>query len=202
MPNDIPLRCKCGAVRGRFTDYRRERSNRVTCYCDDCQAFARWLGRTDVLDAHGGSDIVQVAPAALSYDTGAEHLRCMQLGPKGPYRWYTACCKQPAGNTLGRARSPFAGVVAGMIDVPAGSTLDALVGPSIGGLHGRFAVGGCPPGVDAKISFGLLWQTAKPLLKNWLGGRSLPSPFVRADETLVSPSEVITREARAALYGR
>jgi hypothetical protein len=41
MPNDIHLRCQCGAVRGRFTDYRRARANRVTCYCDDCQAFAR-----------------------------------------------------------------------------------------------------------------------------------------------------------------
>ena len=200
MPNDIPLRCLCGAVRGRFTDYRAERSNRLTCYCDDCQAFARWLGRPDVLDAHGGSDIVQVAPAALHYDIGTEHLRCMRLGPKGPYRWYTACCKQPAGNTLARTRSPIAGVVAGMIDVPAGSSLDALVGPSRGGGFGRFAIGGCPPGADPKVSYGLLWRMMKPLLRNWLAGRSLPSPFIRADGSPVSAPHVIAREARAELY--
>ena len=88
-----------------------------------------------------------------------------------------------------------------MVDVPAGSSLDALIGPSRGGLHGRFAIGGCPPGVDAKVSLGLLWRTLRPLLGNWLGGRSLPSPFVAADGVLVSPARVITREARAALYG-
>jgi hypothetical protein len=105
MPNDISLRCKCGAVRGRFTDYRRDRSNRVTCYCDDCQAFARWLGRPDVLDAHGGSDIVQVAPAALTYDTGAEHLRCMQLGPKVPTAGTPpAANNPPATHSAARAR--------------------------------------------------------------------------------------------------
>lgn len=201
MSNDIPLRCRCGAVRGRLTDYRPERSNRLTCFCSDCQAFARWLGRTDVLDARGGSDIVQVAPAALRYDAGAEQLRCMQLGPKGPYRWYTDCCKQPAGNTLASTRSPFAGVVVAMVDVPAGSSLDALIGPSRGGVYGRFAIGGCPPGVDAKVSLGLLWRTLRPLLGNLLGGRSLPSPFVMADGAVVSRPRVITSEERAALYG-
>lgn len=145
MPNDIPLRCQCGAVRGQLTDHRIERATRVTCLCDDCQAFARWLGRPDVLDARGGSDILQVAPATLRYDSGGDLLRCMQLGPKGPHRGYTACCRQPAGNTLARTRSPFAGVVTGMIEVPAGSSLDALIGPSRGGVHGRFALGGCPP---------------------------------------------------------
>ena len=34
--------------------------NRVVCYCDDCQAFLHYLKRADLLDAHGGTDIVQV----------------------------------------------------------------------------------------------------------------------------------------------
>ena len=129
----------------------------------------------------------------------AEHGVASASGAHAPS--CSGCCKQPAGNTLASTRSPFAGVVVAMVDVPAGSSLDALIGPSRGGLHGRFAIGGCPPGVDAKVSLGLLWRTLRPLLGNLLGGRSLPSPFVTADGAVVSPSRVISREERAALYG-
>ncbi|MFO0650340.1 MAG: DUF6151 family protein [Polyangiales bacterium] len=201
MTHDVPLRCRCGAVRGVIVAYDPAANNRVTCYCDDCQAFARWLGRTDVLDARGGSDIVQVAPARLRFTQGASELRCMRLSPKGPQRWYTACCKQPAGNALPTTRSPFSGLVTAIVDCSNGASLDALLGPSLGGVHGRFAIGGCPEGVAPKISASLVWRTVPPLLKNLVFGRSLPSPYVDgATGAFISEPEVISREARAALY--
>jgi hypothetical protein len=38
--------------------------NHVVCYCADCQAFIHHLGRSDLLNAHGDTDIVQIAPAS------------------------------------------------------------------------------------------------------------------------------------------
>ncbi len=58
MGMNAEFRCRCGEVRGIVTDASPHTANRVVCYCDDCQAFAHRLGRADLLDAHGGSDIV------------------------------------------------------------------------------------------------------------------------------------------------
>src|SRR5262252_7536621 len=94
------LECRCGKVKGRVTGASPEAANRVVCYCDDCQAFLHYLGRADLLDPHGGSDIVQVAPSSLSFERGSEQVVGMRLSPKGMYRWYAACCKTPLGNTV------------------------------------------------------------------------------------------------------
>ena len=42
--HNIPLRCRCGEVRGTALDVNGGVGNRVVCYCHDCQAFARHLG--------------------------------------------------------------------------------------------------------------------------------------------------------------
>jgi hypothetical protein len=55
MPFDLPLRCRCGSVRGIASEFARASGFRLVCYCKDCQAFARFLDRADVLDAAGGS---------------------------------------------------------------------------------------------------------------------------------------------------
>ncbi|MFO0604323.1 MAG: DUF6151 family protein [Polyangiales bacterium] len=201
MAHDVPLRCRCGAVRGVIAGHDPASSNRMTCYCDDCQAFARWLGRPDVLDARGGSDILQVAPARLRFTQGVSELRCMRFSPKGPHRWYAACCKQPAGNTLASPTSPFAGVVTAIVERADGRSLDELIGASNGGLHGRFAIGGCPDGVPPKVWPSTVWRAATPLLKNMIMGRSRPSPYVDSvTRRFISEPQVISRAERAALY--
>ena len=200
MVDEVPLRCRCGALRGVIAGYRASAANRLTCYCDDCQAFARWLGREDVLDARGGSDIVQVAPSWLRFTCGADQLRCVRLSSSGIHRWYAACCRQPAGNTLASARSPFVGLVAGIVDRGDGRSLDAMVGPSAGGIWGRYAVGGCPAGVDARASLATVWRAVRPLIKNTLAGRHRPSPFVdAATGAPVSLPQVLTAAEREAL---
>ncbi len=189
-------------MRGVIADYDPAAGNRMTCYCDDCQAFARWLGREDVLDPHGGSDVVQVAPAWLRYTQGAEQLRCVRLSGKGIHRWYTACCRQPAGNTLPSARSPFVGVVTGMVDAGA-EPLEALCGRTEGAVHGRYAIGGCPPGADAKASLGVVWRALRPLVRNFVAGRHRPSPFVdAATGAFVSAPQVLSAAEREALRPR
>jgi len=44
---DIPLRCRCGHVRGVAIGVAPSTGFRFVCYCKDCQAFARFLGRAD-----------------------------------------------------------------------------------------------------------------------------------------------------------
>ena len=55
-----PIRCQCGKVRGDV-DLSRAYT-RATCYCKDCQAFARYLKRPDMVDRCGGTDIVPMSP--------------------------------------------------------------------------------------------------------------------------------------------
>src|ERR1700761_8373303 len=94
----LSLRCRCGQVSGVASDVTPDSALRVICYCRYCQAFARFLGRPDALDAVGGTDIVQLPPGRVKITAGTEAVRCMKLSGK-VFRWYTDCCRTPIGNT-------------------------------------------------------------------------------------------------------
>jgi hypothetical protein len=105
----LSLRCECGRVQGRVeTD---QAYVRATCYCRDCQAYARWLDRPGVTDAQGGTDIVAMNPAAVHFTAGDEQIACMSLSGKGILRWYAACCRTPLGNTPRDGKVAYLGVV-------------------------------------------------------------------------------------------
>ncbi len=196
-PGTASLRCRCGAVRGVLSDIRPSRTNRLVCYCDDCQAFARWLAIDGVLDARGGTDIVQVAPSQLRFTQGIDRLRSMRLSDQGLFRWFTDCCRTPAGNMLYTPRSPFVGLPVGMLDRSDGRSVDALVGPAIGAIQGRFAIGGCPPGVHPSASFGVVARSASMLLRNLLARRYRPSPYFRDGQPIAAPLVLSAEERRA-----
>lgn len=122
----MALRCRCGQVRGEMDTSRAYA--RATCYCKDCRAFARFLGVPDVLDAAGGTDIVPVAPAAVRFTAGSEHVACMSLSPKGLLRWYAACCRTPLANTPRQPNLPYVGMVSACFDAPP-QAVDAAFGP-------------------------------------------------------------------------
>ena len=91
------IRCKCGKLKGKFkqtTDI-----NKCVCYCADCQAFAHFLNRNEILDKLGGTNILQTIPKNVTFTEGTENLACMRLTPNGLLRWYAACCNTPIGNT-------------------------------------------------------------------------------------------------------
>lgn len=90
MSPDLPLRCRCGRVRGVATNISSSGGLRFICYCGDCQAFARFLDRPDVLDRAGGTDIFHMPPARVKLTAGKDALRCLRLSDK-VLRWYTAC---------------------------------------------------------------------------------------------------------------
>jgi len=115
MSKEVEVSCRCGEVRGVVANASPRKVNRVVCYCDDCQAFAHQLGRGDLLNAQGGTDIIQVAPASLTFVRGQHRIAGLRLSSKGLFRWHTTCCNTPVGNTLGPA-IPFVGIVAQAFD--------------------------------------------------------------------------------------
>jgi hypothetical protein len=103
------LRCNCGKLTGTLK--RTKDINRCVCYCTDCQAFARFLKRDDILDEAGGTSILQTLPKHVSFVEGTENLACIRLTENGPLRWYADCCNTPIGNTAPNFKLPFIGLI-------------------------------------------------------------------------------------------
>ena len=172
---DVTLKCHCGRLRGLARGVTPKAGNRLVCYCDDCQAFARHLGQETVLDAYGGTDIFQFPPAQIEITAGRGQLRCLQLGPKGPHRWFADCCKTPLANSVS-AGLPLVGVIHAFMDDE--GKRDQLLGPVRYHVQGRFAKGqppvdklapGFPAGMMIKLVARLAWLRFK--------GKHQPNPF-------------------------
>jgi hypothetical protein len=197
MSRDAELHCRCGQVHGRVTSASPEAVSRIVCYCDDCQAFLHHLRRADLLDAHGGTDIVQVAPASLSFDRGNDRIVGLRLSPRGLYRWYASCCKTPLGNTLGPA-IPFVGIIAQAFEFDAQRPDDAFGKPK-GAILGKYAIGDAPEG-STRLNLRLILH-ALGLILGWrLRGQTWPHPyFSRATRAPSHPLATLSRTEREAL---
>jgi hypothetical protein len=194
---DFPLKCRCGALRGVAEHTSPSTGNRLICYCDDCQTFARWLEVPGVLDSLGGTEAFQMAPARLKITAGMESLACARLSPKGLFRFYAGCCRTPVANMAG-PRIPFVGVARSFIDVSTdGRPPEVSLGPVVGRVQGRFATGGVPPGADAKASFGVVVKLVGIMASWWLRGLGSPTPFFDPNTgALRMQAKVLTREER------
>jgi hypothetical protein len=191
------LSCRCGAVTGFLAGASPGAVNHAVCYCADCQAFAHHLGRADLLDPRGGSDIVQVAPAAVHFAQGQERLRGVRLTPKGLYRWYAECCNTPMGNTVGPA-IPLVGLVTAVF-ASRGQAPERLFGKPAGAVHGEWAIGGPPPGSKG-IKLRLLLPAVLRVLRWRLTGKGWPHPFFdRPGSRPRYPVTVLSRAERDAL---
>ena len=143
MANDLVLQCSCGKISGLVTGASPSTLNRVVCYCDDCQAFARHVGHADrVLDANGGTDICQTSFTRVRFTEGVEHVGCVRLKPKGLLRWHATCCATPIGNTMAAPALPFVGLVhACLRDASDGTPRNDVTGPVRGYVNTKFATG-------------------------------------------------------------
>jgi hypothetical protein len=203
MTQDLELACRCGAVHGLVRGVSPRTVNRAVCYCDDCQSFAHHIGRADLLDGHGGTDIVQVAPASVTYDRGAEHIVGVRLGPKGMHRWYASCCKTPLGNMMATPGLPFVGMSLEVFrGLDTDERRDEVFGKPRGYVFGQYATNGTPEG-STKLPPGLVFNTLR-LLAGWkLGGKTWPHPFFeQKPEAPRYPVRVLSREERQALRAK
>jgi hypothetical protein len=185
------FQCRCGALRGSLDRPSGSRFGHVVCYCHDCRAFLRWLERDDLLDAGGGTEILQVAPDQVRLES-RDALACMRLTDRGLYRFYAKCCRTPFANAAS-ARVPFVG-----LSVPG---LGLSIGHAPRGVQGRSAEGPTLVGTSATASLAVITEAVGNLASWWWRGRGQPSPvFDEAGTPRVRP-EVIARTERERLRG-
>jgi len=168
-------------------------------YCQDCQAFARFLERPDVLDTEGGTDIFHMPPRRVRLATGADAVRCLHFSSK-VFRWYTDCCRTPIGNTAG-PRFPVIGLIRSFMNLDAdGPTRGEVLGAPLCRIFEGSAVGPLPPNAPPPRSLGLVALRVPTLLGWWLRGLGRPNPFFddHTNAPLSVPRVFATSE-RAAL---
>jgi hypothetical protein len=196
---DVPLRCRCGHLRGVAHDVAPDSGFRFVCYCTDCQAFARFLDQPDVLDAAGGTDIFHIAAGRVKLTAGTDALRCLHFSRR-VFRWYTQCCRTPIANTAG-AGFPVIGLIHSFMDHTAdGRSRDDALGAPLCRIFDRSATGPLPPNAPPPHAFGLIARRGPKLLGWWLRGLGRPNPFFDAQTNapLAAP-RVFTPQERAAL---
>jgi hypothetical protein len=166
-------------VRGVALGVSPESSSHVVCYCDDCQAFARFLETPGILDAHGGTDVFLVAPARIRMTEGFDAVESMRLSDKGILRWYAGCCRTPIANTVS-ARVPFIGIVHSFRSREGDAPPPDNVLAKPVGIWARFAEGGAPPDAHEKAPLALVARFNLNMLRWWVSGQGRPSPFFDA----------------------
>jgi hypothetical protein len=195
----VSLRCGCGQVEGQALEVEPSSGTHVVCLCDDCQAYAHYLGDAEkTLDANGGTEIFQLTPSQLKITKGLDRLKCVRLTERGMVRWYAGCCKTPFANTLASPKVPFAGVVHRFLAVEGKAKQEAL-GPVLAKVQGRFGIGPLPPDVHRRGPIGLVIRTVKLLAVSWRKGRHAPSPFFDDKGRRITEPVILSPAEREAL---
>lgn len=172
--SEVNLKCTCGTVKGKTSAVSSKIGTRITCCCDDCQAFAQFLGQEGkVLDQYGGTDIFQIPVSFFTISEGRSEITCVRLSPKGMHRWYAKCCNTPIGNTFG-AGGPFIGVIHSFMDKA--TTSEADLGKSRGHVLTKFAKTPVPENLkDSSLSIN--FRMVAKILSWKLKGLNKPSEF-------------------------
>jgi hypothetical protein len=196
---NLPLRCRCGHVRGVARGAAPNAGFRFICYCKDCQAFARFLDRPDVLDGAGGTDIFHMPMGRVALDAGTDALRCLHFSSL-VYRWYAECCRTPIANTAG-PRFPVCGLIHSFMDHDADHrSRDEALGPPLCRIYAQSAIASLPPDAPPPYSLGRAVRRLPRLLGWWLSGQGRPNPFFDAHTGVpLSAPRIFTPSERAAL---
>ncbi len=191
-----PIQCKCGSLRGQLDCAGI--SSRVICYCTDCQAFAKFLGKpNEVLDDHGGTEIVQVAQPRLTFSQGQEHLAAVRLSEEGMVRWYATCCNTPIGNTMLNPKVSFIGIIHSSLDR---ARMDADFGKTVAEVHADTAIGEPKPKQSGLP--GVMLRFIGIVLTTRISGRYRKSPlFNEAGTPIVRPKVLTAEELRRLKSG-
>ena len=192
----IGLRCQCGKLQAEVDP--RGVAARVVCYCKDCQAYARFLGReAGMLDAAGGTEVEAALPAAVRFTAGIEHLGCMSLSPRGPYRWYATCCLTPIGNTARDPKMSYVGLNRACLDAP-DETLDRQLGRSRSVVE-RASAHGPVAATPVRTALAVA-KIGGMILRARLGGGYRNNPFfVPGSARPLRAPQVLTLDERQAL---
>lgn len=188
-----PIQCSCGAVRGHIEGTGSH--NRIKCYCTDCRAFARFLGKSaEVLDEQGGTEVLQVAHSRLRFTQGIDQLAAIRLSDKGLVRWYAQCCKTPIGNTMVSPKMAFIGLVDTCLD---STRLDADFGADIAVANVGTALGAPKP--KQRGIAGVIARFLSILVAARVSGSYKRSSLYDASGALRVEPKVLSADERAQL---
>jgi hypothetical protein len=189
-----PLRCRCGTVSGHVAAPQRAMA-RAVCYCKDCQAFAHFLGRTDdVLDIHGGTEVVATHPQHVVLTQGLDALACVSLSPRGLLRWYAGCCRTPIGNTSRNPKTAYVGLVHTCLE-GAGVPIERSFGPV--GMRLNTASASSPVPERSRGALRSMTRIIGTLLGARINGSYKRSPFFDAASGMpVLAPHVLTKAER------
>jgi hypothetical protein len=177
----VALRCRCGKARGCIETVSKSNMH-IVCYCNDCRAFLTAIGRMEILDEFGGSELFITSPSQLKLTAGLEGLQCLRLSEKGMLRWYSGCCNTPLANTLAASGVPFVAIHRAFIDL---SNTDVL-GPTKH-VQARFALSSPPLKTESSKSFATMWKIMVFLLNGRLRGAYKPNPLFVDGKPVVTP---------------
>jgi hypothetical protein len=127
------------------------------------------------LDAAGGTDIFQMAPARVKLIEGTDAIRCVSISKK-VLRWYTECCRTPIGNTAANPRFPIVAIIHSFMDHD-GHPRDDVLGRPLCRIYERSATGPLPPNAPPSPSLKVFGRRASKLLGWWVQGLNRPTPF-------------------------
>jgi hypothetical protein len=206
MTRNISLFCQCRSLEATLDlpeTGKNERSlTRLVCYCEDCQAYARYLGQADrVLGPFGGTDIVQLSPAWFHLKHGSENMACLRLSDKGILRWYASCCRTPICNTPSNPSMPYVGLISMNLATDR-KRLDGLIGPVCFGV-GAGKQHPIPAGWPVAKGFGVkAVVTALKNMSRWrlAGDHKRSELFETGSDQPITKPHVLTDEERTGLY--
>lgn len=184
-----PFACTCGALCGEVSAAGIKTGMRLVCYCSDCRANELYHNQPD--PAPEPVDLFQLAPDSITITQGSEHLKAIRLGPRGPLRWYAACCGTPFANTLSKPTLPFASMRADLFQDK--SALGKIRAKAFMPVPGKPA--------QTKGAGIMAWGIFNRMITARLSGRWKETPFFdTTSRQPVSPPELISKERRATLY--
>lgn len=204
MPVDVPVSCTCGAVAGIVRGVTPANSRRLSCMCDDCQVYAEYLGRADeILDRHGGTDLSYATQNRVEVVAGREQLRGVRLYPAGILRVYTACCRTPVAH-VPSTKMAFVGIPHLFMRTGAASaTRDAVLGPLVLRLQGRYCRGEMPEGAHPGTPAGPWAKAMVQVVWDSMRGRQRPSAFHEAaSDSPAMPVTVLSANDLERLRGQ
>jgi len=192
MPHAI--KCRCGSLTG--TVIETSGGNHGICYCLDCQAFAHVLGSPEsILDARGGTEIVQTSPQNIVFTEGVQNLACLRLTANGLMRWYAACCNTPIGNTSANYRVSVVGLVHSCLR-SGQSSLDEAFGAPTMRVYTKYAKGEPKPGTTGLLA--TIPRLARMIVGARITGRYRSTPFfAEASGAPVATPRILSAEERA-----
>lgn len=193
----LNLACVCGAVSLQLEETAPRRGVRYVCHCDDCQAYAEFLGSPDaILDPNQGTDAYQLPASRLEIKGGREELACVQVTSRPLLRWYCEKCRTPVANTYHTSKLSFLSLPLPRI---CGGEVDQVLGKSSGHVWIKFGRGDLSRVRQINIP-AMLWRMGSRIIAARISGDYRKNPFFDPVTGLpIAAPRLLTTAERAEL---